>query len=52
MSLRRRRKADRIKPSDFGLEELSKINKEDTVRVMDRSRERIRSVCTKKRTLL
>lgn len=40
MSLRRRRKADRIKPSDFGLEELSKINKEDTVRVMDRSRER------------
>lgn len=35
MSLRRRRKADRIKPSDFGLEELSKINKEDTVRVMD-----------------
>lgn len=40
MSLRRRRKADRIKPSDFGLEELSKINREDTVRVMDRSRER------------
>lgn len=40
MKVKRRRKAERIKPADFGLEELSKINKDDVVRVMDRSRER------------
>jgi len=40
MRVKRRRKINRVNPVDFGLEELSKINKENVVRIMDRSKER------------
>lgn len=40
MKLKRKGKVSRVNPVDFGLEELSKINKDNEVRFMDRSRER------------
>lgn len=40
MKIKRRGKINRVNPVDFGLEELSKINKDDVVRTMDRSKER------------
>lgn len=41
MKIKRKGKINRVNPTDFGLEELSKINKDNVVKVMDRSKERM-----------